>query len=75
MRDRRQSLFRIAHVDEEEFAAAWRPMTESEMLDEIIAERIAALGARSGVARTETTSKTEAASRPAIPIPIRRPHH
>ena len=32
------------HVDEEEFAAAWRPMTESEMLDEIIAERIAALG-------------------------------
>ena len=32
------------HVDEEEFAEAWRPTTESEMLDEIIAERIAALG-------------------------------
>jgi hypothetical protein len=32
------------HVDEEEFAAAWRPITLSEMYDEIIAERIAALG-------------------------------
>jgi hypothetical protein len=33
-------------IDKEEFAAAWRPMTESEYLDEIIAERIAALGRR-----------------------------
>jgi hypothetical protein len=28
-------------IDEEEFAAAWRPPTESEMLDEIIVARIA----------------------------------
>jgi hypothetical protein len=32
------------HVDKEEFAAAWRPMTLSEIYDEMIAERIAALG-------------------------------
>jgi hypothetical protein len=28
-------------IDLEEFAAAWRPMTESEYFDELIAERIA----------------------------------
>jgi hypothetical protein len=32
------------HVDKEEFAAAWRPITLSEMYDQIIAERTAALG-------------------------------
>ena len=41
------------HVDEEEFAAAWRPPTLSDVYDEIIAERIAALGkaAPAGAAR------------------------
>jgi hypothetical protein len=47
-----------AHVDEEEFAEAWRPPTESEMLDEIIAERIAAL-ARDPASREPDDAEAE----------------
>ena len=57
MRDRGMS-WAEAHVDEEEFAEAWRPPTESEMLDEIIAERIAAL-ARDPASRESDDAEAE----------------
>jgi hypothetical protein len=63
------------HVDEEEFAAAWRPMTESEMLDEIIAERIAALGGDAAANRRPRESDDESSFEARDPDSDPESHH